>query len=210
MNGHSGIEPMNASPPAGNPFSTRRTRPGAMRFRFDHGEDETTVVERLRALDWWAQIVGPHGSGKSTLVAALRPALAAAGRDVRLVGLHQGDRRLPISVEEWRRFTPATQLIVDGYEQLGPFARWRVARRCRRQGCGLLVTTHTDLGFTTLFTTDPCLDLAVALVRQLLPPGDDTIGDTDIEAAWRANGGNLREMLFALYDLFEQRRAGRP
>jgi hypothetical protein len=129
---------------------------------------------------------------------------------VRLVGLHQGDRRLPISADEWRQFTPATQLIVDGYEQLGAFARWQVARRCRRQGCGLLVTTHADVGLATLFTTNPCLELAVALVRQLLPHGDDTIAEADIEAAWCANGGNLREMLFALYDLFEQRRSGRP
>ncbi len=210
MNGDPGIDSTAASLPANNPFSTRCTRPGAIPFRFENGADATTLVGRLRSLGWRAQIVGPHGSGKSTLIAALRPALAAAGREVRLVGLHQGDRRLPISADEWRQFTPATQLIVDGYEQLGAFARWQVARRCRRQGCGLLVTTHADVGLATLFTTSPCLELAVALVRQLLPPCDDTIAEADIEAAWRANGGNLREMLFALYDLFEQRRSGRP
>ena len=199
---------MNDSRPASNPFSTRHTRPGAIRFHFDDSEDETTVVERLASLGWWGQIVGPHGSGKSTLVAALRSALETAGREVHLVHLHQGDRQLPITSPAWLDFTSATQLVVDGYEQLGPFARWQVSRRCRRRGCGLLVTTHRDLGLPTLYTTRPGLNVAVALVRQLLPPGESIIGAGDIESAWRARNGNLREMLFDLYDLFEQRRPG--
>ncbi len=54
-----------------NPFSTRFVRPGALAYRFPPGESAATLVERLAASGWRGQIVGPHGSGKSTLVAAL-------------------------------------------------------------------------------------------------------------------------------------------
>lgn len=201
-----------------NPFSTRSVRPGALPFLFDHGEDAGDIVERLRQQNWFGQIVGPHGSGKSTLLATLRPALEAAGREMRLVQLQQSEGRIrntigkliagqhsPLKKLAWHRFSASTQLIIDGYEQLGPLARWRVVRRCRRRRCGLLVTSHRDSGLPTIYTMQPRLELALALVRRLLPTAD-VICQSDIEAAWRAQHGNLRELLFSLYDLFEQRR----
>ena len=189
-----------------NPFATRHTRPGALKFRFPPGEDEATIVERLRSQQWSGQMIGPHGSGKSTLLTALVPALEAAGRHVRCHALHQGERRFALPRDDWKNFTSTTQLVIDGYEQLGRLVRWSVERRCRRRSCGLLVTTHRDLGLPTVFTMNPRLELAIDLVRQLVPAGDDTICLSDIEAAWRRRGGNVREMLFDLYDLFEQRR----
>ena len=191
---------------ADNPFSTRHTRPGAIAFRFDDGESIEALVDRLREQDWWGQIVGPHGSGKSTLLAALLPALEAAGRQVELVTLHQGERRLPFDRTSWSRFSSSTQLVVDGYEQLGWFARWSLARSCRRQGCGLLVTAHCDVGLPALFTTQPSLELAREIVRGLVGTDEALFTDADIESAWTARHGNLREMLFDLYDLFEARR----
>lgn len=204
--------------PEGNPFSTRFTRPGALPFHFDEGEDASHVVGQLRQHNWFGQIIGPHGSGKSTLLAALRPALEAEGRDVRLVQLRQserplnriaaavlGDRHASLEQLAPRRLTPVTQLIVDGYEQLGPVARWVIKARCRRRGCGLLVTSHRDAGLPTIYSTRPSLALAVAIVRRLTAAAD-AIDDADVEAAWLAHGGNLREMLFHLYDSYERRR----
>jgi hypothetical protein len=197
---------MNSESTSGNPFSTRYTRPGALGFHFDEGENEGTLVARLRRSGWWGQIVGPHGSGKSTLLATLRPALEAADRDVRFVSLRQGDRHLPLTGRDWRAFSNDTQLVVDGYEQLRWLARWDVERRCRRRQCGLLVTSHRDLGLPALWTMNARLELALALVRRLLPPGDAVIDVCDVEIAWRSQNGNLRELLFSLYDLYEQRR----
>lgn len=190
---------------AENPFSTRRTRPGAIAFRFHGNESAEAIIERLRERQWWGQIVGPHGSGKSTLLATLLPTLEAAGREVRIVTLHQGDRRVPFSKADWRRLSSSAQVVVDGYEQLSWFARLSLARRCRRYGCGLLVTAHRDLGVPTIFATRPELQLAKQVVLELAG-ATDAVADRDVESAWQTRDGNLREVLFDLYDLFEERR----
>ena len=77
----------NSDPSADNPFSTRYTRPGAIPFRFPPGTSADGLVEQLRRQQWRGAIVGPHGSGKSSLVAALVPPLrlpAAAGTGFRI------------------------------------------------------------------------------------------------------------------------------
>jgi polynucleotide 5'-kinase involved in rRNA processing len=73
-----------------NPFATRWTRPGAVPFDFDRRGAVDELVERLAESDWRGAIVGPHGSGKSTLVAALLPAIEAAGRTITHIKLHSG------------------------------------------------------------------------------------------------------------------------
>src|SRR5437016_5663581 len=78
-----------------NPFSTRFVRPGALPFRFSAGQTAASLVARLHELHWRAQIVGPHGTGKSTLLAALLPEIEAAGQQVRAIALHDGQRSLP-------------------------------------------------------------------------------------------------------------------
>jgi hypothetical protein len=44
-------------------------------------------------------------------------------------------------------------------------------------------------------------------VRGLLPPGDTIIQDDDVRRALASRQGNLREALFDLYDLYEQRHS---
>ncbi len=188
----------------GNPFATRHTRPGSLPFLFPAGEDVAQLIERLRTAGWWGEIVGPHGSGKSTLLAALEPELKKAGRQVLRNSLHDGQRQLPADV--WRqRFTSHTQLVIDGYEQLGRWQRWRIKRRCKLSNCGLLATVHSSAGLPELYRTSPDLEMAVRIVQSLLSDEDRTISADQITACFRAHHGNLREMLFALYDVYERR-----
>src|SRR5688572_16831093 len=81
-----------------NPFATCWTTPGALAFRFDDRQDAERLVGKLASHNWWGAIEGPHGSGKSTLLESLKPALAAAGRHVIALALHDGQRRLPASL----------------------------------------------------------------------------------------------------------------
>jgi hypothetical protein len=189
-----------------NPFATRWMRPGALAYRFPAGQSVERLVETLRANRWRGEITGPHGCGKSTLLAALLPALREAGREPLLQTLHDGQRRLPRELTD-AAWTPRTQVIVDGYEQLGRLARARLKRRSRRAGCGLLVTAHAPAGLPELARVAPDLETVVQLVAHLLGQSSAPIAREEIARRFAAREGNVRDVLFDLYDLYERRRA---
>jgi hypothetical protein len=192
-----------------NPFATRFVRPGALDFQWAEGESVERLVGRLTSLQGMAQIVGPHGSGKSTLLHTLAPHLQAAGWATRWYMLNGQTHRLP-TVTFRLAAGPAARLlvIVDGFEQLRWWRRRRLIGRCRYHGAGLLVTTHRDLGLPTLVHLRPTLDMVQRVVRRLLE-GDLPKGlilPTDVQDAFGVTGGNVRETLFRLYDVYERRR----
>ncbi len=191
--------------PLKNPFSTRHTHPGAIPFFFPPGHDATQLIERLRSNHWWGEIVGPHGSGKSTLLHALIPELNRAGRHTVLIELHDGQRRLPINLEEEIDRKSPSVVIVDGYEQLCWLSRIGLKRFCRRRGCGLLVTSHRETGLPMLYRTTPTPGLAQTIVRYLLRDQPALIEEANLEGCFSRHRGDLRELLFELYDWYEQR-----
>jgi hypothetical protein len=194
-----------------NPFCTARTRPGALSYLFPPGTDAEQLVAQLRGLDWWAQIIGEHGSGKSTLLQTLRPLLERAERRLQWYALHSGESRLPHVNETRCSWDEQTLVVIDGYEQLGWLVRRNLRDRCRRRKAGLLVTAHRPLRLPVLWRTEPSLGVAQAVVSRLLPTEHaGIITPEDVAVACRAHGGNLRETLFALYDVFESRKGGAP
>lgn len=188
-----------------NPFATRWVRPGAIEYVFSDGQSAEGVVRRLQAAGWWGQIVGRHGSGKSSLVETLIPVLAGVGREPLLVALHDGQRRLP-QRQATDHPAASTLVIIDGYEQLSRTSRFGLKRRCRRAGCGLLVTAHASVGLPDLMQTEPNQMLATRLVERLMESDPGVITRVDIAASYAACGANVREMLFDLYNLYERRR----
>ncbi len=187
-----------------NPFATCRIRPGARPFLFSEDASAEQLVERLRSNGWWGQIVGPHGSGKSALLATLQPAIERAGRHVSVIELHDGQRRLPTDFCRALDVETPSVLIVDGYEQLGLLGRWKVGRFCRRYGIGLLVTAHASVGLPDLFETKVTACLARKVVEQLLGGAASRVTDEDIGEKLSRHEGDLRETLFDLYDLHER------
>ena len=197
---------MNVSLTSDNPFCTRWVRPGAIPFLFPSGENAEKLVDRLRQAGWWGEITGPHGSGKSALLAALTPAIERAGQRTVLVVLHDAERRLPVDLRNDPRLRPPVLLMVDGYEQLRRWRRLALKRFCRRRGIGLLVTAHDSVGLPPLYRTVVTLDVAAQIVAQLLGDREPPFAPEEVSERLSRRGGNLRETLFDLYDLFEQRR----
>jgi energy-coupling factor transporter ATP-binding protein EcfA2 len=189
-----------------NPFSARRISPGAIPYLFPPGETVATLVDRLRQAGWWGQITGPHGSGKSTLLAALTAAIEHAGRPTVLVVLHDAERRLPLRLRSDPRLRPPVLLVIDGYEQLGRWNRLMLKRFCRRQGVGLLVTAHESVGLPDLFHAAVTPDLAERVVATLLEHREPPFTSQEVSQCLAGHGGDLRETLFDLYDVYEQRR----
>lgn len=192
-----------------NPFASRFIRPGALSFLFPPGANANQLVERLHELGGSGEIRGPHGSGKSTLLAALVESLRAAGHVVETLELHDGERDLPPSfVARLKNSSRGTFVVIDGYEQLGCWSRWRLASLCRRRELKLVVTCHHTAGFPLLWETRPTLELAQQIVARLVAQDPGIVSQEQIARAFEAQGGDLREMLFELYDYCERQSRG--
>ena len=193
------------SPGDHNPFSTRFTRPGAIPYIFSPGTSCNALRKRLAELSWTAQVIGPHGSGKSTLIHQLSAAFAQVDREVVLVTLNDRQRKLPITRTDSRLWNDETLVIIDGFEQLNWWNRLWLQQICGKRRAGLLVTAHTDVGLPTLEETTVCLKTAKTIVAHLstgqCPVADDLLADY-----LRKHNGNMREVLFGLYDQYEQIR----
>ena len=190
-----------------NPFATCWTRPGAIPFRFENGVDAEHLIAKLAAQNWRGAIIGPHGSGKSTLLETLKPALAAAGRNIHSVALRDGQRHLPSDAfAALERIATNRLLIVDGYEQLSHFERLRLAWYCHRRQCGLLVTAHVSVGLPTLITLTPSPGLIEQLVVELCAEVSTPVAMDQVTASHARHGSNVRETFFDLYDHYEQVR----
>jgi hypothetical protein len=190
--------------PRSNPFATRYVRPGAVPFLFPDEASTAALVDRLAALQWRAMIVGPHGSGKTSLLECFLPECVRRGREPKRFSLHDQQRRLPeYDRRDWNR---QTLVVIDGYEQLAWWPRRQLLRACQRQGCGLLITAHRPGPLPVLYKTEPSLSVVQQLVSQLLPAAEERISAADVCTAYRQHGPNVREVLFALYDLYQSRR----
>jgi hypothetical protein len=197
--------------PGDNPFVTRAIRSGMVPFLFPPGESFQRLVERLREGHWRGQIVGPHGSGKSTLLASLLPEIAEQAGEVAVARLFVGRHRLPSefqSADRFRRPARGTRVfVIDGYEQLPAWRRWRLQRRCLRAGTGLLVSAHHALaGLPVLYETRATAETAWRVVTQLMPPEGTGLTRERVATLLASHAGDVREVLFELYDWYEEQR----
>jgi energy-coupling factor transporter ATP-binding protein EcfA2 len=193
-----------------NPFITQRTRPGALEFLFLSDQTDVASLDEL-VTRWHAQqrrgaIVGPHGSGKSTLLASLLKHLSQTGTQILHVELHDGQRHLPQAAREQLRHADRDLLLaIDGYEQLSLWQRLRWGLWALRTGVGLIVTSHRGTWLPTLCRVRPALATAQAVVAALQTDRTPAITSQDVAEVFTQQRGDLRETLFALYDLYETR-----
>jgi hypothetical protein len=194
---------------APNPFVSRRVQPGAIPYWFAGAESITQLVERLRVAGGRGQIIGPHGTGKSTLLETLVPELRRAGWEAVRIALHDNQRFLPSAavarLRQAERDIQPCIVLVDGYEQLCRPSRWGLAWRCWRRAHGLLVTAHEDVGFPDIYRTHITMETALHVLAHLTKDRASPVTEGDLASRLAARTGNLREALFDLYDLHEQR-----
>jgi len=189
-----------------NPFCAARLRPGTIGFVFEPGKSVAQLVDTLAANAWRGQITGGHGTGKSTLLVALVPAIEARGRSVNPIILAAGQRHLPRRYFRVLRRTAGRGVAaVDGVEQLHIWNRLLLKRFCQSHGTGLVVASHRSAQLPSLYRTAVDEGRAWSVVQRLQDgfPQHIEVGDLVLRLARRH--GNLREALFDLYDLYEER-----
>lgn len=210
-----------AIPPGSNPFSTRWVRPGAIEYRFDFDSRNAnrsveSILQRL-AIGGRGLIVGPHGSGKSSLLQTLLPHLRRSYAQVCLLQTHAKTesnwfarlshrwRTGRLAWQQTDRLPPHSLLIVDGIEQLAALDRLLLIAQLRPRRLNLLATSHRRLPFlATLYQTQVTPDLIMALVQSRLAGGESKLrGQIAAELAQRdlTKLENIRELWFDLYDI---------
>lgn len=186
-----------------NPFATRHTRPGALPPLTAEGRprDVAALAGEILRLGG-AGLEGPHGSGKSTLFAALARELEARGRLATAVRL--GRHGSVTALAAILRSAPGLAVCLDGWETLGRPLAALAGLVARRRRVILVVTSHRPAGLPLTVRTETSLPLLQALVRRL-PDHGGLIAADDMAGAFAGHRGNLREALLDLYDRFEHR-----
>ena len=203
-----------------NPFSSCFLKPGANRYLFnpqDHADSVEGYSEQ-RVLKLVAEllssrakrfcIVGPHGTGKSTLMVQIMNSGQVARVPHARVQLSSEDRN---TAEMWRLQKQIDRGVfaVDGYEQLSWFCKLKLVLATWRSGQRLIVTAHEPpLGFRVIHQTSRTEATDAHIVHSLLRDSSGKANELLASSFWRASrqrhGQNLRESLFDAYDWFEE------
>lgn len=186
-----------------NPFAVQKVE-AAVRFR-PQGTSWEELLARLEALGYRAAIVGEEGRGKTTLLEDLTPRLETLGFEVHRATLSRQrpslDRRRQAGL--LAAAGPRTLLLLDGADELGPVA-WRRLRRRSRTAGGLVIATHRPGRLPTLLECTTSPELLAEILRRLHPPALAPPFPSP-EVLYARFGGNLRDALRHLYDLYAGR-----
>ena len=183
-----------------NPFAADRVL--SIRYEFPEGQ-AGVLLARLERLGYRAAIVGPHGTGKTTLLEDLEKPLARLGFRVRHLRLDAEHGRFSRGcLSQLAATLDARDFVcLDGAEQLDRM-RWMMFRWRTRRAGGVLITSHRPGLLPTLIECTTSPELLDRIVRRLAPPTGGLRAPTDLFARHQ---GNLREALRELYDVYAAR-----
>lgn len=180
-----------------NPFAADRVL--SVRYELPEGQ-AALLLARLERLRYRAAIVGPHGTGKSTLMEDLEKPLAGLGFRVTHLRLDCETRRFSRrALSQLATTLDAGDFIcLDGAEQLD-WMRWMMFRWRTRRAGGVLVTSHRPGLLPTLIECTTSPELLDRIVSRLAPQMG---GGRTAKDLFARHHGNLREALRELYDVY--------
>ena len=199
-----------------NPFSTRFLSPGQLNFVGLDDQALNELAEKLIQQNGNGQIVGPHGTGKTTLTFEFQKRidrLNDKNTNYRFIRKTIGPRRTIRTgkqIAECQTQTPhsKTILVLDGVELLSWLQRLALIKTCQRKRIGLLATSHRSVwGLPTLVSIKPDRSQLEAIVHQITRDCDFQISTDRLDELYTNNNGNIREALMSCYDEFEASRA---
>lgn len=194
-------------PARDNPFASHRVE--SLRYRYP-GFDFAVAVAQLEQMQWRAAILGPHGTGKTTLLLELYRYLQYSTNDrFKSIRLWLVPLDLKSRNQQWLELleecSPQQILLVDGIERLS----W--TKQIRLLGLGpswihqsnlpksIVVTTHRPVGLPVwLHTSSNCATME-ELLQELYPTASpETINQA--RRLFTTRRGNIRDVFWKLYD----------
>jgi hypothetical protein len=185
-----------------NPFKTDSVL--GVRYRL---RDRTwkELFERLKKLNYRAAIVGPHGTGKTTLLEDMEPRLVALGFRVIHLRLDRETRsfeRLFLR-ELFSTLSERDVILFDGAEQMSRM-QWQRFKIRSKRAAGLVITSHRRGMLPTLIECATSSELLREIIRELLG-GEARCELPDklhTNKLHTKHDGNLRDALREMYDLY--------
>ncbi len=181
-----------------NPFSVDRV--SRVRFRFSSGDLEE-FLQILEKMGNRGALVGGRGFGKTTLLEDLVEPLVE--RNFKVLFLQVTSENAVISMKTWKNLAIVGSkdfILLDGAEQLNYF-EWYLFRFLTRSAGGIVITSHVPGLLPTLKFCRTSPELLENIVADLIGPISPEMKSAIPVIFWR-RGGNIREALMDLYDIF--------
>lgn len=176
-----------------NPFASHRV--DALPYRFSQGSWEE-IEQRLKCCSYRAAIIGPYGSGKTTMLEQLAGRLRARGSAVESLFVN-ADRPV-LSWNQIKKIRSAAQhrrmICIDGADLLPRWQRWFV-RSITRHAAGLVMAGHAPCGWPVLWECES----DEAVFQRLLEDLGAPLPKADAVELFRRHQGNVRDMFRELY-----------
>lgn len=193
-------------PARDNPFASCRVE--SLRYRFP-GFDFDQQVSRLAEMGWRAEILGPHGTGKTTLLIELHRYLTSSWPD-RACRFWFVPREATNQRAQWLRLCEECSadeiLLIDGIERLSWLRRAQLVGRLpislargSRFPSSIVITTHRSMGLPLWIRSQTTKALLNELLLELNPQADREMMQ-QAERIFTTHQGNIREVFWQLYD----------
>lgn len=182
-----------------NPF--RADRVLAVRYR-PRGGTLKELLEQLHRLGYRGAIVGPNGTGKTTLLEHIEPELRVLGFRTKLLRFYDKKRRFRRG--EMKRFladlTRQDFILLDGAEQMSTL-HWQWFKLRSKKAGGLLITAHKKGMLPTLTECATSPELLEEIISELLV-GETALSNGRSMELFKAHQGNIRSALREMYDIY--------